>query len=115
MTPLNLIKTRSTRYMAHDGHERAVLFHEDYEQLIANADLFEAFQRLIDYECNSLKMWVDECTKEGHQGGETQHVYLFAYNQLVTIRQRMISPEWVLQFLNRDKFDMPEATERIFK
>jgi hypothetical protein len=77
-------------------------------------NLFHAFQRLIDYECNGLKMAFDECTKEGHEGGETQLKYQFGYNSLVALRQRMLSDTWVLQFLNKKEFDMPEATEMIY-
>lgn len=117
MIPLNLIKTRTTRYTGEDGKERAVLFHEDYEQLIANAasaDLFRAFQRFLDYEAYFLKVWFDECTKEGADGTSTQRRYQFGYNQLVCMRQRLVNPEYLLQFLDDKKFDMPEAIERIF-
>lgn len=113
-TPFTLIETRTTRYTGEDGKERAVLFHEDYEQLLATADLFRAFQRLIDYEAYGVKICFNECTREGHKGNDTQKDYQSQYNQLVFMREKMISPEWVLQFLDGEKFDMPEATERIF-
>lgn len=100
---------------AYDGKPRVIVIEEELKQLIDNnGKLFRAFQRLIDYECYGLKMWFDECTKEGQEGGETQKHYQFGYNSFVALRQRMLSPEWVLQFLDKEKFDMPEATERIF-
>lgn len=74
-------------------------------------NLFYAFKRVLDYECNTLRYWIGQC----QPGSRQWHVYQNQFNGLVLLRERMISPEWVLQFLDKKKFDMPEAKERIFK
>jgi len=76
--------------------------------------MFKALQRFIDYEAYFLKVWFDECTKEGYEGSDVQKRYQFGYNQLACMRQRLVNPEYVLQFLDAEKFDMPPAMERIF-
>lgn len=76
--------------------------------------LVEAIKRYIDYEAYGVKMWFDECTKEGFSGGEYQLRYQARYNGLVCMREHITGPEFLLQFLDKEKFDMPAATERIF-
>lgn len=78
------------------------------------ASLISAFQRFIDYEAYFVKMWFDECAREGHAGSELQKRYQARYNELVLLREKITGPEFLLQFLDREKFDMPAATERIF-
>ncbi len=70
----------------------------------------EAVKRLIDYECNSLRYWIRQCNRHETKNKE---IYQSNYNTLVCVRER-ITEEYLAQFLDRTKFDMPEAVERIF-
>lgn len=69
----------------------------------------EAFRRVIDYECAALLLCMKRCQRKVEW-----EIYQNQFNNLVLLRERMISPEWVLQFLDKKKFDMPEAKERVF-
>jgi hypothetical protein len=76
-------------------------------------DMTRAFCRVIDYECYGLLSWMQLCVAS--KDTATWGKYQSAYNHLVNLREHITSPGWSLQFLDRSKFDMPEAKERIFK
>jgi hypothetical protein len=73
-------------------------------------DMLKGFKRLIDYECNTSKYWIGQCDK----GTTIWRIYQNQYNSLADLREKLTVP-FVLQFLDRIKFDMPEATTRIFE
>jgi len=76
----------------------------------AQKEMLFAFKRVLDYECNMLRYWIGQCPPDS----QIRNIYKGQFNGLVLLRERMLSPGFVLQFLDANKFDMPEATERIF-
>lgn len=69
-----------------------------------------AVRRMIDYEASGLRMFFDECEREGDLKGDTRRKYQSDYNTLVTLREKM-TPAYMETV---SKWDGHEATARIF-
>jgi hypothetical protein len=81
--------------------------------VLCSKDLLAAVKRLVDYEANNLLYWFNECQVHDHAGNETQRIYQANYNTLVSLREKL-TLESLPQFLDRQKFDMPEALKPIY-
>lgn len=76
-------------------------------------DILQAFCRFIDYQAYLTKIWFNECEREGYKCSNTQKIYQHHYNMLVAMRAR-VTEEYLAQFLDETRFDMPEATKELF-